>query len=88
MHPVIQRLKERKLIQWALAYGAGAWLVLQILDVTAEPWGLSGGVIRTAQASLAVAFIITLVLAWPSTSQWTGVIDHRGHPRHIRAACP
>jgi len=64
MHPVIQGLKERKLIQWALAYGAGAWLVLQILDVTAEPWGLSGGVIRTAQASLAVGFIITLVLAW------------------------
>ncbi len=25
MHPIIQRLKERQLVQGALAYAAGAW---------------------------------------------------------------
>ena len=64
MHPIIQRLKDRKLAQWVLAYAAGAWLVLQVLDVTAEPWGLSGTVIRAAQAALLVGFFVTLVLAW------------------------
>ncbi len=60
--PFLQRLKERKLVGWALAYGAGAWLVLQVLDVTAEPWGLSGGVVRAVQVILVVGFIVTLVL--------------------------
>ena len=62
--PLLDRLKERKLVQWALAYIAGGWIVLQVLDVTAEPWGLSGGVVRAAQAVIVVGLFITLVLAW------------------------
>ncbi len=27
------RLPERELVQWALAYLAGAWVLLQVLDV-------------------------------------------------------
>ena len=64
MHPIIQRLKERKLVQWALAYLAGAWLVLQVLDVAAEPWGLSNGVVRGVQTLLVVGFLVALILAW------------------------
>ncbi len=37
---LLQRLKERKLVQWALAYLAGAFVVFQILDAVAEPLGL------------------------------------------------
>lgn len=33
MHAMLQRLKERKLVQWALAYLAGAWVLLQVLDL-------------------------------------------------------
>jgi hypothetical protein len=33
MHPVIQSLKNRRVVQWALAYLAGAWVVLQVMDV-------------------------------------------------------
>ena len=62
--PLLDRLKERKLVQWALAYIAGGWIVLQVLDVTAEPWGLSGGVVRAAQAVVVVGLFITLILAW------------------------
>ncbi len=64
MSDFVQRLKERKLVQWSLAYLAGGWLVLQVLDVTAEPWGLSNGLIRTIQAALVFGFFVTLVLAW------------------------
>jgi hypothetical protein len=30
MHDVLQRLKKRKLVQWALAYLAGGWLLIQV----------------------------------------------------------
>ena len=38
---LLQRLKERKLVQWALAYLAGAFVVFQGVEVMAEPWGIS-----------------------------------------------
>jgi hypothetical protein len=38
---LLQRLKERKLVQWAFAYLAGAFVVFQAVEVLAEPWGIS-----------------------------------------------
>jgi hypothetical protein len=35
------RLEERKLVPWALAYVAGAFVVLQLVDAVAEPLSLS-----------------------------------------------
>ena len=64
MESFLDRLKQRKLFQWALAYVAAGWLVAQVLDVVAEPWGVSGGLVRTAQALLALGFPVVLVLAW------------------------
>jgi hypothetical protein len=31
-----QQLRTRKIVQWALAYLAGAWLVLQLLSLLAQ----------------------------------------------------
>ncbi len=64
MPDLFERLKERKLIQWAVTSAAGGWVALQVLDVVAEPWGLSNGVVRGAQAALVVGFFVVLVLAW------------------------
>ena len=61
---LIDRLKQRKLVQWALAYLAGAWLALQLVDVLGERWGISHGMARTIDVALVVGFILTLVLAW------------------------
>jgi TolB-like protein len=61
---LLQRLKERKLVQWALAYLAGAWVVVQLLDAVKDPVGLSPVVHRGILAILAVGFLLTLVLAW------------------------
>jgi TolB-like protein len=64
MTPLFQRLRERKLFQWALAYLAGGWIVFQGVEVLAEPWGLSPGFQRTVHLLVALGFAITLVLAW------------------------
>ncbi len=37
---LLTRLKQRKLVQWALAYIAAAWVLLQVMEVLAEPLGL------------------------------------------------
>ena len=40
MHPIIQRLKERKLVQWAIAYLAGAFATLEVITLLDELWGV------------------------------------------------
>ncbi len=62
--PVFERLKERKLVQWTLAYGAGAFVVLQIMDALAEPLSLSTMAQRAVLTLVVVGFFIALVLAW------------------------
>lgn len=61
---MIERLKDRKLVQWAVAYLAGAWLALQVLDILGDkfvwPLALQQGLIIL----LAFGLPITLVLAW------------------------
>jgi serine/threonine-protein kinase len=64
MASLLQRLKERKLFQWALAYLAGAWLVFQGIEVLAEPWNLSQSIIRAIHVLLGIGFVLVLVLAW------------------------
>jgi TolB-like protein/Tfp pilus assembly protein PilF len=61
---LLERLKERKLVQWALAYLAGGLVVLQILDAVAGPLSLSVLAQRAILVSLGFGFVLTLVLAW------------------------
>jgi TolB-like protein len=62
--PLLERLKERKLVQWALAYLAGAFVVFQAVEVMAEPWGISSAVQRGVHILLVIGLFITFVLAW------------------------
>jgi len=61
---LLQRLKERKLVQWGLAYLAGAFVVFQLLDALREPLGLSTAFQQAIVALVVTGFFITLVLAW------------------------
>jgi TolB-like protein/Tfp pilus assembly protein PilF len=61
---LLQRLKERKLVQWALAYLAGVFVVFQAVEVMAEPWGISPALQRAVHIALVFGLFITLVLAW------------------------
>ena len=60
----LERIKERKLVQWALAYLAAAWLVLQVLDLLGDAFGWPADVHQIAIVLLAVGFLAALVLAW------------------------
>jgi serine/threonine-protein kinase len=58
------RLKQRKLVQWALAYLAAGWAALQALGLAVDSYDWPHGVMRIAFALIALGFVIALVLAW------------------------
>ena len=58
------RLKERRVVQWGLAYLGGAWLGFQVLDALREPWNIPDGFTRALTVLLVVGFFASLVLAW------------------------
>ena len=64
MTEFIARLKQRKLVQWALAYVAAAWALLQALGLAADSYDWPHGVMRVAFAVIALGFVVALVLAW------------------------
>src|SRR5213592_2247494 len=64
MNEFFQRLKERKLVQWAIAYVAAAFALLQGIDIVAQQFGWPEGVRRGITLALVVGFFVTLVLAW------------------------
>ena len=61
---MIRRLKERKMVQWAVAYGAGALVLLEITDFLAEAFEWPGVALRIVTVLVAFAFLAVLVIAW------------------------
>jgi TolB-like protein/lipoprotein NlpI len=59
-----ERLKQRKLVQWALAYLAAAWALLQVLEMAADSYGWPVLVMRLALGVAALGFAVALLLAW------------------------
>ena len=64
MADLLVKLKQRKLVQWALAYVAGAWALLQVLDLAAGSWHWPDKVMHLAFGVVALGLVITLLLAW------------------------
>ncbi len=64
MNEFFQRLKERKLVQWAVAYVAAAFALLQGIDIVAQRFGWPEQTMRLVIVALSVGFFVTLVLAW------------------------
>jgi len=57
-------LRERKLVQWALAYIAASFALIEVLDVIAQRFGWPEQIERLLIVALAVGFFVMLVLAW------------------------
>ncbi|MHB1192278.1 MAG: BTAD domain-containing putative transcriptional regulator [Longimicrobiales bacterium] len=57
-------LRDRKLIQWCVAYAAGAWLVMQVVDVVAGRWMVPLPLQRAVDVLLLAGFFVTLTVAW------------------------
>jgi len=51
-------------VQWAIAYVAAAFALLQGIDIVAQQFGWPEGVRRGITLALVVGFVLTLVLAW------------------------
>jgi TolB-like protein/Flp pilus assembly protein TadD len=64
MSEFLQRLKQRKLVQWALAYVAAAFALLQGIDIVAQQFGWPESLRRGITLALIVGFFVTLVVAW------------------------
>ncbi len=64
MDEFLERLKRRKLVQWALAYVAASFAFIQVLDIVAQRFGWPEQAVRFFIIALAVGFFVVLVLAW------------------------
>ena len=61
---MFDRLKNKKLVQWSLAYATGGWLAIQVLDTVADPWGISPLVVRGIQFVIGVGLVAAIIVAW------------------------
>jgi TolB-like protein/tetratricopeptide (TPR) repeat protein len=64
MDEMWRRLRSRRAVQWIVAYLAGAWVVVQVIHLLGEQFGVSITVLRSVTAILAVGVLAALVLAW------------------------
>ncbi|MES2404318.1 MAG: hypothetical protein V4567_08280, partial [Pseudomonadota bacterium] len=59
-----RKLKQRKMVQWMLAYVAFAFALLQGIDIVAQQFGWPEGLRRGMTLVLVIGFCVTFVLAW------------------------
>ncbi|HJP97451.1 MAG TPA: hypothetical protein VJ862_02705 [Rhodanobacteraceae bacterium] len=59
----LARLKQRKLVQWALAYIAAAFALIQLIDVVADSYDWPHLAMHLVFGPLTLGFIV-LLLAW------------------------
>ncbi|HSU85232.1 MAG TPA: tetratricopeptide repeat protein [Chthoniobacterales bacterium] len=64
MSQLLQRLKQRKLVQWAVAYVAAAFALLQGIDIVASRFGWPAVIERGLILASCIGFFVVLVLAW------------------------
>jgi serine/threonine-protein kinase len=62
--PLLERLKERKVVQWTVAYLAAAWLGLEAFLLVAEQFELPLWVGQGATVVVLFGLLITLIVAW------------------------
>ena len=61
---LLQHLSQRKLVQWTLAYAAGAWVIFEVADGVGSRWNLPDVYFQGLVIVLAVGGLVTLLLAW------------------------
>ena len=64
MNEFLQRLKQRKLVQWALAYVAAAFALLQGVDIIASRFAWPESIERILIIASSIGFFFIVVLAW------------------------
>ena len=87
---VFVRLRRRKVVQWGLAYLAGAWLLLQVVAFLADAFDWPDQSKRIATLVLLIGLPITFVLAWYHGERGQRQVrtdpllaNLRSHPRYV-----
>jgi hypothetical protein len=57
-------LRRRKVVQWTVAYAAGAWLLLQVLGFAVDTYGWPSIVAQLAMLGLTLGLPVVATLAW------------------------
>jgi len=60
----VERLKQRKVVRWALAYLAGAWFAVEVVGQLGELFAIPLGVQRGLVTVLAFGLVAVVALAW------------------------
>ena len=60
----IANLKERKLVQWSLAYIAAAFALLQVIDIVGQQFDWPAVLQRGLTLLMVVGFFVVVLLAW------------------------
>lgn len=60
----IRKLREKRFVQWLLAYLAAAWLVLQVVSTLADPWHIPDYLQRSIAVMLGMGIFIAATIAW------------------------
>ena len=58
------KLRRRKVVQWGLAYAAGAWTLLQVIEYLGETYAWPPAIRQIVTPALALGSLLVLVLAW------------------------
>lgn len=61
---LLERLRHRKVVQWTVGYLAGAFIVLQLMDVLSEVWAWPLVFQQGVSLGTAVGLLPALVIAW------------------------
>jgi len=59
-----QELKRRKVIRVIPVYAAASFVLLELVDIIAEPFGLPDSTLKFVFVLLCVGFIIAVILSW------------------------
>ncbi|MDT8401433.1 MAG: tetratricopeptide repeat protein [Bacteroidales bacterium] len=59
-----QELKRRKVIRVIIGYAAASYVILELISIIAEPFGLPGWTLKLVFVLLCVGFIISVVISW------------------------
>ena len=82
---VIHELRQRSVFRAGVAYMVGAWMLLQIADVTFDRLPIPAGAMTALIAIVVIGFPVTLILAWGYEITLQGVVRHEdtdgGAPR-------
>jgi len=63
-HNFWQELKRRKVVRVMIGYAASSYVILELISIIAEPFGLPEWTLRLVFVLLCVGFIIAVALSW------------------------